>query len=137
MIYYRRNGQFSTPVIRPTCSPAVSAVDSVIRLSFGKLLVNLLQVVRRTTAPTISLTLTPVGVSMRERYGRTDGRPMLQMLGRKHVFVTWTLSRHYQVTVKPTSTTSDWSFPIIFSQYLASSHAHTTSFQPSIYSCHM
>ena len=33
---------------RPTCYPAVSGGEGVIRLSLGKLLVNLLQVVKRT-----------------------------------------------------------------------------------------
>ena len=36
------------PYILPTCHPAVSGGKSVIRLSLGKLLVNLLQVVKRT-----------------------------------------------------------------------------------------
>ena len=36
------------PYIRPTCYPAVSGGESVTRLSLGKLLVNLLQVVKRT-----------------------------------------------------------------------------------------
>ena len=36
------------PHIRPTCYPAVSGGESVVRLSLGKLLVNLLQVVKRT-----------------------------------------------------------------------------------------
>ena len=36
------------PCIRPTCYPAVSGGESVIRLSLGKLLVNLLHVVKRT-----------------------------------------------------------------------------------------
>ena len=36
------------PYIRPTCYPAVSGGESVIRLSLGKLLVNQLQVVKRT-----------------------------------------------------------------------------------------
>ena len=41
------------PYIRPTCYPAVSGGESVIRLSLGKLLVNLLQVVKRTNTPLI------------------------------------------------------------------------------------
>ena len=41
------------PYIRPTCYPAVSGGGSVIRLSLGKLLVNLLQVVKRTDTPLI------------------------------------------------------------------------------------
>ena len=41
------------PYIRPTCYPAVSGGESVIRLSLGKLLVNLLQVVKRTITPLI------------------------------------------------------------------------------------
>ena len=41
------------PYIRPTCYPAVSGGGSVIRLSLGKLLVNLLQVVKRTNTPLI------------------------------------------------------------------------------------
>ena len=45
------------PYIRPTCYPAVSGGESVIRLlSLGKLLVNLLQVVKRTNTPLKSLT---------------------------------------------------------------------------------
>ena len=44
------------PYIRPTWYPAVSAGESVIRLSLGKLLVNLLQVVKRTNTPLITLT---------------------------------------------------------------------------------
>ena len=36
------------PYIRPTCYPAVSGGESVITLSLGELLFNLLQVVKRT-----------------------------------------------------------------------------------------
>ena len=44
-------------IIRPTCYPAVSGgKKSVIRLSLSKLLVNLLQVVKRTNTPLKSLT---------------------------------------------------------------------------------
>ena len=39
--------------IRPICYPAVSGGESVIWLSLGKLLVNLLQVVKRTNTPLI------------------------------------------------------------------------------------
>ena len=39
------------PYIRPTCYPAVSGGESVMRLSLGKLLVNFLQVVKRTNTP--------------------------------------------------------------------------------------
>ena len=44
------------PYIRPTGYPAVSGGDGVIRLSLGKLLVNLLQVVKRTNTQLITLT---------------------------------------------------------------------------------
>ena len=41
------------PYIRPTYYPAVSGGEGVVRLSLGKLLVNLLQVVKRTNTPLI------------------------------------------------------------------------------------
>ena len=44
------------PYIRPTCYPAVSGGESVIRLCLGKLLVNQLHVVKRTNTPLNSLT---------------------------------------------------------------------------------
>ena len=44
------------PNIRPTCYPAVSGGKSVIRLSLGKLLVNLLQVVKQINTSLITLT---------------------------------------------------------------------------------
>ena len=43
------------PYIRPTCYPAVSGGESVVRLSLGKLSVNQLQVVKRTNTPLLSL----------------------------------------------------------------------------------
>ena len=45
------------PYIQPTCYPAVSGGESVTRLSLGKLLVNLVQVVKRTDTPLKSFTL--------------------------------------------------------------------------------
>ena len=44
---------FMHHMIRPTWYPAVSGGDSVIRLGLGELLVNLLQVVKRTNTPQI------------------------------------------------------------------------------------
>ena len=41
------------PYIRPACYPAVSGVESVIRLRLGKLLVNLVQVVKWTNTTLI------------------------------------------------------------------------------------
>ena len=41
------------PYIRPTCYPAVSGEESVIRLSLGRKLVNLLPVVKQTNTPLI------------------------------------------------------------------------------------
>ena len=41
-------GAGKRPYIRPTCYPAVSGAESVMTLSLGRQLVNLLQVVKRT-----------------------------------------------------------------------------------------
>ena len=49
------------PYIRPTCYPAVSGGESVIRLSLGKLLlVNLLHVVKRTRLIPVIIVVTYV-----------------------------------------------------------------------------
>ena len=69
------------PYIRPTCYPAVPGGESVIRLSLGKLLVNLLQAVKRTINNTLTEGLFPHLVVFRLPYGSNEWRLPFSWIG--------------------------------------------------------